>query len=103
VTKRFHLPRVPESYWKASAGNSGNQARAGADRARTGAGIAHARQPVVNGMARFTRGRSLVRSQVRPWRLLAPDEIAATIRFLASSEASGINGETVTVTLGGLW
>ncbi len=36
-------------------------------------------------------------------RLLTPDEIAATIGFLASSEASGINGETVTVALGGLW
>jgi NAD(P)-dependent dehydrogenase (short-subunit alcohol dehydrogenase family) len=35
-----------------------------------------------------------------PKRLLTPDEIAATIAFLASSEASGINGEAVTVALG---
>jgi NAD(P)-dependent dehydrogenase (short-subunit alcohol dehydrogenase family) len=36
-------------------------------------------------------------------RMLEPEEIAATIAFLASREASGINGEAVTVALGGLW
>jgi len=36
-------------------------------------------------------------------RVLAPEEIAATIAFLASDEASGINGEALTVALGGLW
>ena len=36
-------------------------------------------------------------------RMLEPEEIAATIAFLASEEASGINGEAVTVALGGLW
>ena len=36
-------------------------------------------------------------------RMLTPEEIAVTIAFLASSEASGINGEAVTVALGGLW
>lgn len=35
-----------------------------------------------------------------PKRLLTPDEIAATIAFLASPEASGINGEALTVALG---
>jgi NAD(P)-dependent dehydrogenase (short-subunit alcohol dehydrogenase family) len=35
--------------------------------------------------------------------MLTPEEIAVTIAFLASSEASGINGEAVTVALGGLW
>jgi NAD(P)-dependent dehydrogenase (short-subunit alcohol dehydrogenase family) len=36
-------------------------------------------------------------------RVLTPEEVAATIAFLASEEASGINGEAVTVALGGLW
>ena len=36
-------------------------------------------------------------------RVVAPEEIAATIAFLASDEASGINGEAITVALGGLW
>src|SRR5919108_1221037 len=36
-------------------------------------------------------------------RVVAPEEIAATISFLASEEASGINGEAVTVALGGVW
>jgi NAD(P)-dependent dehydrogenase (short-subunit alcohol dehydrogenase family) len=33
-------------------------------------------------------------------RVVRPDEVAATIAFLASDEASGINGETVRVALG---
>ena len=36
-------------------------------------------------------------------RVVAPEEIAATIAFLASDEASGINGEGITVALGSLW
>jgi NAD(P)-dependent dehydrogenase (short-subunit alcohol dehydrogenase family) len=35
-----------------------------------------------------------------PKRLLRPGEIAATVAFLASPEASGINGEAITVALG---
>ena len=36
-------------------------------------------------------------------RVLAPEEIAAAIAFLASEEASGVSGEAITVALGGLW
>lgn len=36
-------------------------------------------------------------------RVVTPEEIAATIAFLASEEASGINGEGITVALGSLW
>jgi len=36
-------------------------------------------------------------------RTVAPAEVAATIAFLASEEASGVNGQAVTVALGGLW
>jgi NAD(P)-dependent dehydrogenase (short-subunit alcohol dehydrogenase family) len=36
-------------------------------------------------------------------RVLAPAEIAEVIAFLASDAASGVNGEPVTVALGGLW
>jgi 3-hydroxybutyrate dehydrogenase len=36
-------------------------------------------------------------------RVVTPEEIAATIAFLASDEASGINGEGITVALGSLW
>ena len=36
-------------------------------------------------------------------RVVMPAEIAAAIVFLASEEASGINGEAITVALGGLW
>jgi len=36
-------------------------------------------------------------------RVVTPEEIAETVAFLASEEASGINGEGVTVALGGLW
>jgi NAD(P)-dependent dehydrogenase (short-subunit alcohol dehydrogenase family) len=36
-------------------------------------------------------------------RIVAPEEIAATIAFLAGEEASGINGEAITVALGSLW
>jgi NAD(P)-dependent dehydrogenase (short-subunit alcohol dehydrogenase family) len=36
-------------------------------------------------------------------RVVAPEEVAATIAFLASEEASGVNGEAVTIALGGLW
>jgi NAD(P)-dependent dehydrogenase (short-subunit alcohol dehydrogenase family) len=35
--------------------------------------------------------------------VLAPEEVAAAIVFLASEEASGVNGEALTVALGGLW
>jgi NAD(P)-dependent dehydrogenase (short-subunit alcohol dehydrogenase family) len=36
-------------------------------------------------------------------RVVEPEEVAATVAFLASEEASGINGEAVTVALGGIW
>jgi NAD(P)-dependent dehydrogenase (short-subunit alcohol dehydrogenase family) len=36
-------------------------------------------------------------------RVLNADEVAQTISFLASDAAAGINGEAVTVALGGLW
>ena len=36
-------------------------------------------------------------------RVVTPEEVAATIAFLASEEASGVNGEAITVALGGLW
>jgi NAD(P)-dependent dehydrogenase (short-subunit alcohol dehydrogenase family) len=36
-------------------------------------------------------------------RVLSADEVAQTISFLASDAAAGINGEAVTVALGGLW
>jgi NAD(P)-dependent dehydrogenase (short-subunit alcohol dehydrogenase family) len=36
-------------------------------------------------------------------RVLAPAEVAEVIAFLASDEASGINGEAVTVALGSVW
>ena len=36
-------------------------------------------------------------------RVVTSEEIAETVAFLASEEASGINGEGVTVALGGLW
>jgi NAD(P)-dependent dehydrogenase (short-subunit alcohol dehydrogenase family) len=35
--------------------------------------------------------------------VLTPEEVAATIVFLASGEASGISGEAVTVALAGPW
>ena len=35
--------------------------------------------------------------------VLEPEEIAATIAFLVSEDASGINGEAITVALSGLW
>jgi len=36
-------------------------------------------------------------------RVLAPSEVAEVIAFLASDAASGVNGEPVTVALGGVW
>lgn len=38
-----------------------------------------------------------------PGRVVTATEVASTIAFLASEEASGVNGEAVTVALGGLW
>jgi len=35
--------------------------------------------------------------------VLAPEEVAEVIAFLASDEAAGVNGEAVTVALGGAW
>ncbi|HEY7196423.1 MAG TPA: SDR family NAD(P)-dependent oxidoreductase [Gaiellaceae bacterium] len=36
-------------------------------------------------------------------RVLEPEEVAVVIAFLASDEAGGVNGETITVALGGGW
>jgi NAD(P)-dependent dehydrogenase (short-subunit alcohol dehydrogenase family) len=36
-------------------------------------------------------------------RVVTPEEVAETIAFLASEEASGINAEGITVALGGPW
>ncbi|MDQ3857871.1 MAG: SDR family oxidoreductase, partial [Actinomycetota bacterium] len=36
-------------------------------------------------------------------RVLEPEEVAAVIVFLATDEASGVNGEAITVALGGVW
>jgi NAD(P)-dependent dehydrogenase (short-subunit alcohol dehydrogenase family) len=36
-------------------------------------------------------------------RLVTEEEVAEAITFLVSDRASGINGETITVTGGGLW
>jgi NAD(P)-dependent dehydrogenase (short-subunit alcohol dehydrogenase family) len=36
-------------------------------------------------------------------RVVTVEEVAAAIVFLAGEEASGINGETITVALGGIW
>ncbi len=39
----------------------------------------------------------------RAGRVVEPEEVAGAIAFLASDAASGINGETLTVALGGSW
>ena len=36
-------------------------------------------------------------------RIVEPEEVASVIGFLVSEEASGVNGETVTVALGQVW
>ena len=36
-------------------------------------------------------------------RVVEPEEVASAIAFLASEEAGAINGETLTIALGGLW
>ena len=36
-------------------------------------------------------------------RVVAPEEVAEVIAFLASEESSGVNGEAITVALGGIW
>ena len=36
-------------------------------------------------------------------RVLAPAEVAETIAFLCSDAAGGVNGEAITVALGGIW
>jgi len=36
-------------------------------------------------------------------RVLEPDEVAHLIAYLASDEASGVNGETITIALGSVW
>jgi NAD(P)-dependent dehydrogenase (short-subunit alcohol dehydrogenase family) len=34
---------------------------------------------------------------------VTPEEVAETLAFLCSDEASGVNGEAVTVALGSIW
>ena len=36
-------------------------------------------------------------------RVVTPQEVAEVIAFLASEESSGVNGEAITVALGGIW
>ncbi len=36
-------------------------------------------------------------------RVVTPEEVAQVIAFLASEESSGVNGEAITVALGGIW
>jgi len=36
-------------------------------------------------------------------RVVKPREVAEVIAFLASEESSGVNGEAITVALGGIW
>jgi NAD(P)-dependent dehydrogenase (short-subunit alcohol dehydrogenase family) len=38
-----------------------------------------------------------------PKRVVTPQEVAEVIAFLASEESSGVNGEAITVALGGIW
>jgi NAD(P)-dependent dehydrogenase (short-subunit alcohol dehydrogenase family) len=38
-----------------------------------------------------------------PRRVVTPKEVAEVIAFLASEESSGVNGEAITVALGGIW
>jgi NAD(P)-dependent dehydrogenase (short-subunit alcohol dehydrogenase family) len=38
-----------------------------------------------------------------PGRVVTPEEVAEVIAFLASEEASGVNGESITVALGSVW
>jgi NAD(P)-dependent dehydrogenase (short-subunit alcohol dehydrogenase family) len=38
-----------------------------------------------------------------PGRVVTPEEVAETLAFLCSDEASGVNGEAVTVALGSIW
>jgi NAD(P)-dependent dehydrogenase (short-subunit alcohol dehydrogenase family) len=36
-------------------------------------------------------------------RVVTAEEVAAVIAFLAGEDASGVSGEAITVTLGGIW
>ena len=36
-------------------------------------------------------------------RVVTPEEVAEVIAFLASEESSGVNGEAITIALGGIW
>jgi len=38
-----------------------------------------------------------------PGRVVTPREVAEVIAFLASEEASGVSGESITVALGSIW
>lgn len=38
-----------------------------------------------------------------PGRVVTPQEVAEVIAFLASEEASGVNGESISVALGSIW
>jgi NAD(P)-dependent dehydrogenase (short-subunit alcohol dehydrogenase family) len=38
-----------------------------------------------------------------PGRIVAAEEVVSVITFLVSEQASGVNGETITVALGSQW
>src|SRR5437762_739568 len=55
-------------------------------------------------LARLTLGSMRERGAINPQdRVLGPREVAQVIAFLCSDAAGGVNGEAITVALGGIW